>query len=58
LLTERRSHQPWGIQGGGNAKVGENRLNNKLISAKINLEVEQGDILTIKTPGGGGYGCE
>jgi len=56
LLTERRSHQPWGIQGGENAKVGENRLNNKLISAKINIEVQKGDQLTIKTPGGGGYG--
>ncbi len=56
LLTERRSHQPWGIQGGGPAKVGENRLNNNLISAKINLEVNIGDKLTIKTPGGGGYG--
>ncbi len=56
LLTERRSHQPWGIQGGGPAKVGENRLNNKLISAKINLEVNTGDKLTIITPGGGGYG--
>ncbi|MFV2059732.1 MAG: hydantoinase B/oxoprolinase family protein, partial [Gammaproteobacteria bacterium] len=56
LLTERRSHQPWGIEGGKNAKTGENRLNNKLISAKINIEVKKGDQLTIKTPGGGGYG--
>jgi len=56
LLTERRVHQPWGIQEGNDAKIGENRLNNKLISAKINIEVSIGDILTIKTPGGGGYG--
>ncbi len=56
LLTERRSHRPWGLQGGGDAKIGENRLNNQLISAKINIEVNSGDRLTIKTPGGGGYG--
>ncbi len=58
LLTERRQHQPWGIQGGTNAKVGKNLLNNQIISAKINREVIKGDTLTIKTPGGGGYGCE
>ncbi|VAW97566.1 N-methylhydantoinase B [hydrothermal vent metagenome] len=58
LLTERRHHQPWGIQGGTNAKVGENLLNNQIISAKINIEVKEGDKLTIKTPGGGGFGKE
>ncbi len=58
LLTERRQHQPWGTQGGTNAKVGKNLLNNQIISAKINIEVVKGDTLTIKTPGGGGYGCE
>jgi len=56
LLTERRSHAPWGIAGGGAGGVGENWLNGELLPAKVTLEVEAGDRLTLLTPGGGGYG--
>jgi N-methylhydantoinase B len=58
LLTERRRHQPWGLQGGGAGKCGENRLNNVLLPPKVSVEVKEGDRLTIKTPGGGGYGIK
>jgi N-methylhydantoinase B len=56
LLTERRLHQPWGLQGGGDAKVGMNLLNGEPLEAKVSIDVKAGDRLTIKTPGGGGYG--
>ena len=55
LLTERRRHSPWGLNDGEAAAVGENSLNGKKLPAKISLQVEQGDHLIIKTPGGGGF---
>lgn len=58
LLTERRSHQPWGVLGGKPGDSGENELNKRTLPAKVALEVKAGDRLTIKTPGGGGYGDE
>ena len=56
LLTERRSHMPWGLQGADSGKSGQNLLNNKIIKAKENFELEPGDILRIETAGGGGWG--
>jgi N-methylhydantoinase B len=56
LLTERRESEPWGLQGGESGKRGENRLNGELLPAKTSIEVNSGDYLMIKTPGGGGYG--
>lgn len=58
LLTERREHTPWGLNGGGDGACGENLLNGKPLQAKVSLKVEAGDLLTIKTPGGGGYGLK
>jgi N-methylhydantoinase B len=58
LLTERRSHAPWGLQGAGSGKRGRNLLNQKVIKAKQNFSVEPGDILIIETAGGGGWGKE
>jgi N-methylhydantoinase B len=54
LLTERRSHLPWGINA-GDAKAGQNLINGELCPAKFSRVLEAGDCLTIKTPGGGGY---
>jgi len=56
LLTERRTIQPWGFKEGEPAKPGENHLNNKKLPGKVTCHVRAGDVLTIKTPGGGGYG--
>ena len=56
ILSERRKHQPWGLAAGGNAKVGVNTLNNSAVSAKQSLDVRAGDVVCIKTPGGGGFG--
>jgi N-methylhydantoinase B len=56
LLTERRRHRPWGIQGGMPGQAGENRLNGARLPAKVALSVKAGDRLEIRTPGGGGFG--
>jgi len=56
LLTERRRHRPWGLQGGQPGKQGENFLNGQKLPAKTVLEVMPGDRLRIETPGGGGWG--
>lgn len=56
LLTERRLHQPWGLNHGEPAKAGENKLNGKCLNPKIAFNVVAGDCLSIATPGGGGWG--
>jgi len=56
LLTERRNNKPWGAMDGSSAMSGQNLLNGKEMPGKAAFEVEVGDILTIETPGGGGYG--
>ncbi len=54
LLTERRSHAPWGMNAGCGAR-GENMVNGKKYPAKFSKVLKAGDYLSIKTPGGGGY---
>jgi N-methylhydantoinase B len=56
VLSERRSHQPWGLVGGDNAKVGINALNGDALAAKQSFFVKAGDVVSIATAGGGGYG--
>ena len=58
LLTERRSHAPWGIAGGGDASPGVNLLNGKPLPAKCEGSVRAGDRLRVETPGGGGWGSK
>jgi N-methylhydantoinase B len=56
LLTERRRRAPSGVAGGGPGAVGRNLLNGDLLPAKCRRELEPGDVVTIETPGGGGWG--
>ncbi len=56
LLTERRTHSPWGINGGQNGIPGINYLNGKILPGKTCIHVKPGDTLTIQTAGGGGWG--
>jgi N-methylhydantoinase B len=60
LFTDRRRHAPYGLQGGKAGKRGQNRL---LIGDSLETEIIKGTvrvppntILTIRTPGGGGWG--
>ena len=61
VLTERRKRAPYGLQGGHPAHMGENVLlrggyEEVRLSGKEVLDVEPGDVLSIRTPGGGGWG--
>jgi N-methylhydantoinase B len=60
IQSERRRFAPWGLQGGLPGQLGKNRhWHNgkwKEIPGKATLSVENGDIISIQTPGGGGYG--
>jgi N-methylhydantoinase B len=56
LLTERRRHAPRGARGGAAAAPGRNLLNGTEVPAKVTLDLDGGDVVTIETPGGGGYG--
>ncbi len=56
LLTERRTHRPWGLQGGQGGQSGINWLNGQQMPGKVRLQIMAGDRLCIETPGGGGWG--
>jgi len=62
LLTERRKYPPYGLGGGEPGKSGENLLirDGEEISlpGKGSVELHPGDVLSIRTPGGGGYGVK
>jgi N-methylhydantoinase B len=60
LLTDRRRHRPYGLQGGQAGAPGENVLltpdGEQTLPGKINLTLVPGSRLSIRTPGGGGWG--
>ncbi len=60
LLSERRISQPYGLAGGLPGASGENVLirngQAQPLAGKGSLNLQAGDILSIRTPGGGGYG--
>lgn len=60
LLSERRVVAPFGMSGGGSARPGRNVLVRggveEDVGGRFSGEVGPGDLLTIETPGGGGWG--
>jgi N-methylhydantoinase B len=60
LMGERQRHGPWGLFGGGPGSPGAYRIlregNVKRLSSKTTLTASTGDVLSVITPGGGGYG--
>ncbi len=63
LLTERRSHGPYGLAGGGPGHAGRNYLTlpgarRRALPAKTSFDAPAGTVLRIDTPGGGGWGAE
>jgi N-methylhydantoinase B/oxoprolinase/acetone carboxylase alpha subunit len=63
LITERRTSRPWGLAGGGPGAAGENWLlpggneaGAEQLSDKCTLRLKPGDVLRVRTPGGGGWG--
>ena len=57
LLTDRRRHAPAGSNGGGPGRPGRNLRNGAELPPKTSIELEPDDVLTIETPGGGGWGA-
>lgn len=56
ILSDRRRHGPPGLRGGGPGAPGRNEHNGAELPAKVSLEAEAGEVVTIHTPGGGGWG--
>jgi N-methylhydantoinase B len=62
LISERRRITPWGLAGGQPGQPGKNTLQRAdgeevVLPAKFQMLVQEGDRLTIQTPGGGGWGA-
>jgi N-methylhydantoinase B len=56
LLTDRRRHPPPGAAGGAPGALGRNLLNEEELAPKVRRQLAAGDIVTVVTPGGGGWG--
>ena len=61
FLTSRRRQPPCGIAGGGDGQCGENLLERRdgtieRLNGCDRAELQAGDCIVIKTPGGGGFG--
>jgi len=60
LLADRRRYKPRGLRGGESGNSGDDRIirdgNEKSISGKVTLRLDRNDLVSIRTPGAGGYG--
>jgi N-methylhydantoinase B len=56
LIGERRRSAPWGLAGGEEGAPGGELLNGEPVPGRACLSVRAGDLLTLRTPGGGGWG--
>jgi N-methylhydantoinase B len=60
LLSERRRTAPYGLRGGGPGAPGRNVLirgqDSRDLPGKVEIQVRAGDVLSLCTPGGGGWG--
>jgi N-methylhydantoinase B len=56
IISERRAHAPLGEGGGDPGEPGRSLLNGEPLPAKTTRSLAAGDVVTIETPGGGGFG--
>jgi N-methylhydantoinase B/oxoprolinase/acetone carboxylase alpha subunit len=63
LITERRTTPPWGLAGGEPGAPGEDWLlpggdesRAERLPDKCTVRLRAGDVLRLRTPGGGGWG--
>jgi N-methylhydantoinase B len=57
LLTDRRRHAPAGAHGGQPGAVGVNDVDGQTLPPKATRLLEPGSVVTVRTPGGGGWGA-
>lgn len=61
ILSDRRTTQPYGLQGGQHAGAGHNlhhsASSSTPLAGKCHVRLAPGDRLEIRTPGGGGWGA-
>ncbi len=64
IVSQRRGpYPPYGMAGGQAGQLGQNRWqpvgqSERRLLGSVQLRVGLGDVLTIETPGGGGYGTD
>jgi N-methylhydantoinase B len=56
LLSDRRRHAPRGAHGGGDGEPGANLHGGEPLPSKVTRRLAAGDVVTVRTPGGGGWG--
>jgi len=60
ILSDRRQTPPYGLKGGRPGKIGRNLLirggEEKTLPGKTCVKAQRGDIISVRTPGGGGWG--
>ncbi len=62
VISDRRVLKPWGLAGGGAGARGVNRVRLKAgrpavrLPGKFQIDLEAGAVLTVASPGGGGFG--
>ena len=60
ILSDRRKIPPYGLEGGGPGKTGINLLvcagEEQVLPGKTSVDVQAGDIISLRSPGGGGWG--
>ncbi len=63
VIAERRTRGPWGLAGGDDGAPGETLVRSgrtggaaRKLSPKFTLDLAEGTVLTLRSPGGGGWG--
>ncbi|MEF8856173.1 MAG: hydantoinase B/oxoprolinase family protein, partial [Haloplanus sp.] len=61
LLADRRRHPPYGLAGGDPGAVGQDHLTRDggdtvTVPGKSTHDLNAGDVVSVRTPGGGGFG--
>ncbi|HEY7115432.1 MAG TPA: hydantoinase B/oxoprolinase family protein [Tepidisphaeraceae bacterium] len=63
ILSDRRSTRPYGLNGGEAGAAGANSIRraaggrDQVVPGKAHVALEAGDVLCVRTPGGGGWGA-
>jgi len=61
IISDRRTRGPYGLEGGSDGKPGKNVLirsdgEHLEMRSKVSFIARKGDVISIRTPGGGGWG--